>query len=172
MEYLVARLSHYTQTNRTELERFIKFMVVGAVGAAVDFGVFNLLNEVFGLLPEISGTVSFVTAICSNFAWNRCWTYPDSRTKPIRRQFIQFFVVNALGILIRLPIIALLRSPFGRFAGNLLALQPEQAQTLGNNIALALAVLFVMFWNYFANRFWTYSDVGCWGAVQATEEGE
>ena len=34
---------------------------------------------------------------------------------------------------------------------------------MGNNIALAVAVIIVMFWNFFVNRFWTYSDVGGWG---------
>jgi putative flippase GtrA len=29
----------------------------------------------------------------------------------------------------------------------------------GKNLALALAVGIVMFWNFFVNRYWTYSDV-------------
>jgi putative flippase GtrA len=152
--------------NRIELARFAKFMIVGAVGAVVDFGTFNLLNETAGLPPELSGTISFVLAICSNFIWNRYWTYPDSRTKPMGRQFIQFFVVNALGIVIRLPIIALTRTPFGQIAQQVLSLDPDAASTLGNNVALAIAVVIVMFWNFFVNRFWTYSDVGQWGGVQ------
>ena len=31
---------------------------------------------------------------------------------------------------------------------------------LGHNLALAFAVVFVMFWNFFVNRYWTYNDVG------------
>jgi putative flippase GtrA len=162
LEYLLTR----TQTNRKELTRFVKFMVVGVVGAGVDFGIYNLLNEVFHVLPEFSGSISFVLAICSNFFWNRFWTYPDSRSKPIVQQFFQFFIVNALGIVIRLPIIALLRQPFGSVAGQVVVLEAEQAETLGNNLALALAVFIVMFWNFFVNRFWTYSDVGKWGRSQ------
>ena len=157
------RLSTLARTNRTELERLAKFMVVGVIGAVVDFGTYNLLNEWAGLPPEVSGTISFVLAICSNFIWNRYWTYPDSRSKPIFHQFVQFFIVNVLGIVIRLPIIALTRNPFGRLAQSLLALEATAAHTLGNNVALALAVVIVMFWNFFVNRFWTYSDVGSWG---------
>ena len=151
------------RTNRKELERFAKFMVVGLIGAAVDFGVYNLLNEIVGLAPELSGTISFVLAICSNFLWNRYWTYPDSRTKPILLQFVQFFIVNVLGIVIRLPIIALTRVPFATLVERLFSLDSTTAETIGNNLALALAVFIVLFWNFFINRFWTYSDVGSWG---------
>jgi putative flippase GtrA len=170
-EELERLLSRY-QNKRTEFVRFGKFMIVGAVGAAVDFGTFNLLNEVAGMAPEVSGTISFGLAICSNFVWNRFWTYPDSRSKQLVHQFIQFFVVNALGIVIRLPIIALTREPFGEVAGGLLSLDPEAAGTSGNNLALAVAVVIVMFWNFFVNRFWTYSDVGRWGDVQPVGTGE
>ena len=140
-------------------------MFVGLVGAVVDFGIYNVLNEWVGLLPEASGTISFFVAICSNFAWNRYWTYPDSRSKPIRHQFVQFFIVNVLGIIIRLPVIALTRSPFGTVVRQLFALEPSTARALGNNAALALAIIIVMFWNFFVNRFWTYSDVGGWGTA-------
>jgi putative flippase GtrA len=138
-------------------------MIVGVFGAVVDFGTYNLLNEMAELPPEVSGTISFVLAICSNFVWNRYWTYPDSRSKPLARQFVQFFIVNALGIVIRLPIIALTRIPFGDVAERVLSLEASTAQALGNNLALAVAVVIVMFWNFFVNRFWTYSDVGDWG---------
>jgi putative flippase GtrA len=159
----------YAQNNRKELERFLKFMVVGIIGAVVDFGVYNLLIEGAGLPPEVAGSVSFVLAICSNFIWNRYWTYPDSRSKPLSQQFVQFFVVNVLGIVIRLPVIALTKGPFGRLAESLLSLETTAASTLGNNIALAVAVIIVMFWNFFVNRFWTYSDVGDWGDSAALQ---
>jgi putative flippase GtrA len=145
-------------------------MVVGVIGALVDFGVFNLFTEVAGLPPEVSGTISLVLAICSNFLWNRYWTYPDSRSKPIGQQFVQFFIVNVLGVVIRLPIIALLRQPLAGLAERLFSLDPATAETIGNNLALAVAVVVVMFWNFFVNRFWTYSDVGDWGDTNPTGE--
>jgi len=156
------RLLTYTRFNRVELERFIKFMVVGTIGAVVDFGAYNLLIKIAGFSPEVAGSISFVLAICSNFIWNRYWTYPDSRSKPLRTQFVQFFVVNALGIVIRIPIIKLTRWPFARLTENIMPVSSETAKVIGYNVALALAVIIVMFWNFFVNRFWTYSDVGGW----------
>ena len=160
------RLLSYVQSNRKELERFAKFMVVGAIGAVVDFGTFNLLIEVVAWSPALSGTISFVLAVFSNFVWNRYWTYPDSRSKPVLRQFVQFFFVNALGIAIRLPIISFMPDPLGRLVERWLGLEAELARSLGNNVALAIAVVIVMFWNFFVNRFWTYRDVGSWGEAR------
>ena len=82
----------------SERRRFFRFAVVGTIGAAVDFGVFNLLIQVFGIRPVWANVGSFSVAVVSNFIWNRYWTYPDSRTKRIRFQLAQFFVVNLVGV--------------------------------------------------------------------------
>jgi putative flippase GtrA len=168
-----------------EAERFIKFLVVGAIGFIVDFGVYNLLLAPFaamlaagtrldtflislglsaewveGTLPALlAGTVSFICAIISNFMWNRFWTYPDSRSKPIGRQFVQFFLVSVTGIVLRLPMIALSRQPFFRFVESLAFVDPAIAGRIADNLALALSVLVILFWNFFVNRYWTYNDV-------------
>ncbi len=119
--------------NPKEAERFIKFLLVGAMGFVVDFGVFNLLiNPVSAwllpghwlyewltslgfsvyfvehLAPTLAGAISFIAAVSSNFLWNRYWTYPDSRSKSRRRQFVMFLSVSVVGFFIRLPLITFL----------------------------------------------------------------
>src|SRR4051812_33491825 len=83
-------LQHYAQK---EGKRFARFLVVGAVGFAVDFGIFNLAHALgFGtwvagsfipaLLPHpeiIEQTLSLSIAIASNFIWNYFWIYPEAR---------------------------------------------------------------------------------------------
>src|SRR5512137_2309351 len=91
--------------NPRERTRFFRFLAVGVVGAAVDFGVANLLHRVFDLPYVWSGAISFICAILSNFFWNRIWTYPDSRSKPILQQLITFAFVNTVGLIIRIPIL-------------------------------------------------------------------
>ena len=172
--------------NTREAERFIRFLIVGALGFVVDFGVFNLLLGPFdamlspgkpfedfllsfgfsaawieSALPAIlAGTVSFIAAICSNFIWNRYWTYPDSRSKPIVRQFVMFFLVSITGIVLRLPIIALSKVPFTNLTATMLpTLSLPVIERIGDNLALALSVLIILFWNFFVNRYWTYNDV-------------
>ena len=48
-----ARVSGRFGLNPKEAERFFKFMVVGAIGFVVDFGLFNLLIEPFNRLLSV-----------------------------------------------------------------------------------------------------------------------
>jgi putative flippase GtrA len=179
----IADVSSRFGVNPKEAERFIKFLVVGGIGFIVDFGFFNLLldpvnalfvpgaylydlltglgfNEYFvtHLGPTVASAISFVAAVCSNFLWNRYWTYPDSRSRSRRRQFTMFFLVSVVGVLIRIPIVFFMTPIFRSMVSNI---GPLQAYTtrLADNLSLAVAVLVVLFWNFFANRHWTYNDV-------------
>ena len=67
-------------TNAKERSRFIRFAIVGAAGAVIDFGVFNFLTNLVGYFKENvvwASVISFILAVISNFTWNRLWTYPD-----------------------------------------------------------------------------------------------
>jgi putative flippase GtrA len=147
-------------TNPRERSRFMRFAVVGIVGAIVDFGVANLLRSVFKTPLVVAGTVSFICAIISNFTWNRYWTYPDSRSKPLVRQLFMFSVVSIMGLLIRIPVLAFLEPPIFRLIESIPYDLPLLSPRIyADNITLAIAVIIVMFWNFFINRYWTYNDV-------------
>jgi len=147
-------------TDKKERTRFLRFAVVGAIGAVVDFGILNLLLYL-GASYLISATISFIAAVLNNFTWNRFWTYPDSRSKPISTQLTQFAVINVIGIGIRIPLLAVLENFLIRQAEVFL---PNgfwffTSEKLAQNIGLVIAILVVMLWNFFANRLWTYNDV-------------
>ncbi len=143
-----------------ERTRFLKFMAVGAFGALLDFGIANLLAHFLQMPLVFAGTISFICAIISNFIWNRFWTYPDSRSRPLAQQLGMFFVVNVAGIAIRIPILHFAEPPLRTvFAG--LQLQPGLTpEFLARNLTLGIAVGIVMLWNFFVNRYWTYNDIG------------
>jgi putative flippase GtrA len=148
-------------TDPIERTRFIRFAIVGTIGAVVDFGTFNLFSGVLGIQDVWASVFSFTTAVLSNFTWNRYWTYPDSRSKPLTAQLLSFAVVNILGLGIRTPLFAGLSSLLERLF-SLLPFLPVSFITpdlLGDNSALAVAILVVMLWNFFANRYWTFNDV-------------
>ena len=147
-------------TNSRERIRFFKFSIVGVIGAIVDFGVMNLLVFLFGASLVIAGTISFMAAVFNNFIWNRYWTYPDSRSKPIIRQLLEFTVVSVIGMAIRIPILALLEPVLNNYFSILPYEIPYSSlKTISYNVTLAIAVLIVLFWNFFINRYWTYGDV-------------
>ena len=144
--------------NPRELTRFLKFAVVGVIGAVVDFGSLNTMFS-WGMDTAIAGTISFVLAIISNFFWNRYWTYPDSRSKPFVNQFIQFFGVNLTGLLIRLPIVYFGEASMIRLVTATGLLNTDRSIRVGKNLVVLMSVGIVMFWNFFVNRYWTYNDV-------------
>jgi putative flippase GtrA len=161
-----------------EVERFIKFAIVGAFGFVVDFSTVFLLQAT--VLPPlqpnadtkvaIASTIAFIAAIISNFTWNRLWTYPDSRSRSMRRQLAQFALINTVGWLGRTLWITLAHEPIGKFLMPLLLpeiqiFRPGYVPSgsaeakLGTMVCLITGVVVVMVWNFLANRYWTYNDV-------------
>ncbi|MFH1085471.1 MAG: GtrA family protein [Chloroflexota bacterium] len=144
-ERLDARLGARGQL---ELVRFVKWGIVGAIGAVVDFALLNLGIQVFGLPKWLANTFSFTAAVLSNFTWNRLWTYPESRQSPIGPQLWRFFMVNLGGYCINQAIfLSLDRWVFAPWG------------TLGYNVSKAIAIVVVLFWNYGINRLWTYRNI-------------
>lgn len=145
--------------NGKERERFLKFAVVGAIGALIDFGVMNLLTHMAGMPLVPAGTISLITAVTSNFIWNRYWTYPDSRSRRLTHQLGMFFAVNIAGVAIRLPILHFIEPPLIKVMERMNFRAPLSPEFLAKNLTLALAVGLVMLWNFFVNRYWTYNDI-------------
>lgn len=149
-------------SNTKERARFARFAVVGVIGAVIDFGVFNLLTTLsifFKQNAVYAQAISFTLAVISNFTWNRFWTYPDSRSKPIQRQLFQFLVVSFAGLAIRTPVFAWLEKVLTRsfettWHGSFLT-----PVFVAHNLSLAIVIGIVMIWNFLVNRFWTYNDV-------------
>lgn len=142
-----------------ERARFLKFAAVGAVGSLIDFGVMNLLTRLFAMRLVLAGTISFLCAVINNFTGNRYWTYPESRSRHFLHQLGMFFVVNAAGIAIRLPILHFVEPPMENLVRNSGIVSSITPETLAKNVTLAVAITIVMLWNYFVNRYWTYNDV-------------
>jgi len=132
-----------------EFVRFLKFATVGMIGMVVDLTVLNVMHKVFGLPLLVANTISFTTAVISNFTWNRVWTFPESRVRPIGPQLGKFTLVNVIGLAINNLVLWL-------------AFQVTQQivpDPWDYNLAKVLAIGVVLFWNYFVNRAWTYKGI-------------
>jgi putative flippase GtrA len=142
-----------------ERNRFIKFALVGTLGALIDFTVMNLLSHWAQFSLVYAGTISFICAVLNNFTWNRIWTYPESRSRPLIGQLGMFFLVNAAGVAIRIPILHYFEPPLLQFVEQAFHTTYLTAEFYAKNLTLAAAVGIVMMWNYFVNRYWTYNDI-------------
>lgn len=145
--------------SKEERIRFLKFLVVGLTGAVVDFGILNLLRQILNVPLIWAQAISFVCAVTNNFLWNRFWTYPESRSRTVQKQLIQFFIINIIGIMIRTPLLPWLDKIIFRLLNQIDLAFPLSNQVISQNIALAISISIIILWNFFANRFWTYNNV-------------
>ncbi|GIK39407.1 MAG: hypothetical protein BroJett011_32400 [Chloroflexota bacterium] len=157
---MIQTLTNIYQSRPKEFNRFVKFAMVGAFGAIIDFGLLNLTLYVirnilqWDLLAEfningnllIANTLSVSVAMLSNFIWNRYWTFPESRSRKKRTQLPQFALVNLIGLVINNLIVI----------GVDYLLFPYVGEPWSYNIAKAFAIGVVLFWNFGINRLWTY----------------
>lgn len=139
-------LTQIYQSRPKEFNRFIKFAIVGALGALIDFGLLNLMRGYFDWDLLWANTFSVCVAMLSNFTWNRLWTYPESRARKKRTQLPQFVVVNLIGLLLNNLIVVGVDALLVSYIG----------EPLSYNVAKAIAIGIVLFWNFGANRLWTY----------------
>jgi putative flippase GtrA len=146
--------------NPDERVRFTKFAIIGAIGSAIDIVVMNLLVALAGASLVLAGSISFIVATISNFTWNRLWTYPESRTKPIMGQLLQFSIVNTIGLSIRIPILKFGEPMLDAYLESLPYQYAIDHHTfISHNLTLIFAIGVVLMWNFFVNRYWTYNDV-------------
>lgn len=164
-----------------ELERFLKFAVVGISGAVLDFTLLIILQATVLPPTDVAGnplntnvalatSIAFVAAVISNFIWTRIWVYPESRSRSMRRQLVQFSIISVTGGIARtiwvketffwighalmpiaLPVVHMFRPEYDP--------SPMAEGKLGSIVAQCIAMIVVMLWNFFANRYWTYNDV-------------
>jgi len=134
-----------TSSNK-EIERFSRFLAVGAVGTLLDFSLLTLL-KLAGLPTLLANSLSFTAGLVNNFTWNRLWTFGDVIQPDWRRQLVQFTAVSLVGLALNNLIVLSLEGIFGTMLG-----QPDW----GYLPAKVIATGAVVFWNYFANRMWTF----------------
>lgn len=156
--------------------RFFKFGVVGTFGTFIDFAVTAFLMVAFGLRAYLDmgfedvvqemdnvawvvlfvNAVGFVVAATCNYYLNRIWTW-RSKDPNVSNEYGRFFFVSVLGLAINLVAIYF----FANHANLELSLPlgDGEGYFISNFwMAKILATLVVMFWNFFANNFFTFRE--------------
>lgn len=131
------------------ITKFLKFGVVGASGAVIDFGLTALCKGILGLPELLANAIGFTLAATSNYYLNRVWTW-KSTSKKVGIEYAKFFFVSLVGLGLNSLIVFLLKdtSIVPRFV----------ATTLDWDfwVAKVIATAIVMVWNFLANNFFTF----------------
>ena len=123
----------------------LKFGVVGLVALVTDVGVFNLLRYAGGDgplhdKPLTAKTISVVIATTVAYFGNRYWPCRHRGRSGLGREYVLFFVLNAIGLGIALGCLA--------FSHYVLDLTSALADNISANVVgLVLGTLF-RFWSY------------------------
>jgi len=124
--------------------QFTKYALVGGLNFLLDLGVLNLLIHVTtisqGAYANALKAISFLVAVTWSYFWNRFWTFSAGSASRPGRQFVKFFVISAVGLLINVSAFALINSSFWAHRGI-----PARTWV---NIAAAGASITSVLWNF------------------------
>ena len=140
-----------TIMQRRGVRQFVKFCLIGFTSMVIDVGIAWFLTYHLGWHWILSQVISFSIAVTNGFIWNSLWTFRGLNSSRKRVQYAKFVAVNVVGLALNL---AIMKSIFFLFTGNII--NPSNPDEGHWKIAKAAAVAVVAFWNFFANKYWTF----------------
>jgi putative flippase GtrA len=121
-----------------------KFGTVGSVAFACDLTIYNILLHL-GTETLTAKTISTLLAATVAFTGNRFWTWRHRERRSLAREYIQYFLLNAVGLAIGLSCLAISHYGLGQIWP---ILQTPLADNIsGQLVGTALGTLF-RFWSY------------------------
>ncbi len=87
-----------------ELDRIIKFSIVGLSGVLVNEGFLWLFVRKAGMNKMFANVLATEIAILNNFTWNDVWTFRDLRSVPFYRRIARFHVAAVMGAVVQLAV--------------------------------------------------------------------
>lgn len=134
--------------------QFLKFCIVGVSSTVIDKGGLWLLLKLFPSVAWwILATVSFAFGVTNGFFWNRRWTFEahGEGHAAAHQQYAKFIFSNIVGLLLNLAFTKV----FLFFATGKVVheVNPPALYVIGASLC---AAPIVVFWNYFANKHWTF----------------
>lgn len=124
--------------------------MVGLVSTAIDIVLLRLLHQNFGVALWLSVALAFFAGTINGYWMNSRWTFGYNTKGREAVKFTQFATVSLIGLGLTEVIV------------NYYAVSINQSinlfgQTLSAYlVGKLIAVMIVFFWNFFANKFWTF----------------
>lgn len=141
------------QLSLKQNKNFLRFLVVGTIGAIVDFSFANLLtlSEIY---PTYAAIMSAVIAMFTTFTLNNLWTFDQRKIEGVTtlaKKFIPFVLLSTVPLIFRYFLVDFVVKNMG---GGLILY----------NLAILVSIGFGIVWNFFS-----YSKV-IWKKDEKKEE--
>lgn len=124
-----------------EIQKILKFIVVGISNVAIDFGLYLILFRLLHVNPYLAASVSFVVAATNSYWHNRRWTFSDGQ-RHVVTQYVQFMSINAVGLVFNNGLTYVFLQYIWLGSYNLTA--------YGGKLA---ATVLIVIWNYTVSRY-------------------
>jgi putative flippase GtrA len=129
------------------LIQFGRFLAVGTLNTAIDFGTLNLLSWLTGIYGGVRlapiNVPGVLLALTNSYLLNKYWTFHTSASPD--RRVSQFVLVSLIGIGLNTALVVALTHAVTRPAG----LTPQ----LWENVAKALATGGTLVWDFFGYKY-------------------
>lgn len=127
--------------------QLVKFGTVGCLNGLLELTIVNWLIALTGIavgLPFIVfKTTSFLVVLVNAYFWNKFWTF-ESKSSIVASEFTKFVSVVLVGAAISVGTASLLVNIIGNPSGI--------NEVLWANIAVIIAILVAMIWNFFSQK--------------------
>lgn len=125
-------------------QEFVRFLVVGTIGFAVDGGlVWFLVSQ--GIDPLLTRGFSFPSAVIVTWWLNRVWTFAAATKASAKRQITAYFMIQLIGALANLAV----------YAAILAFIPPDPLNAL---MAFAIGSVAGLFVNFTGSRRFVFAD--------------
>lgn len=127
-----------------------KFVAVGFLNTAIDFGILNLLSMTTGIASGfILGGVNapgFAAAVVNSYFWNQLWVFRGrSRDEGMFHDLPKFLVVVFIGMFLNSGIVVFLTTYVAPWGG--------LNETIWLNVSKVIATALVLTWNFLGFKF-------------------
>ena len=128
-----------------------KFVLVGVLNTAIDFGVSNFLIALSGIAVgfqvDFFKGIGFSVAVINSYFWNKFWVF-EKKEGGGAKEFSQFFVVSIVGLGINVAVAHVVINIIGRAVG----------LTAGQwaNVGFLVATLASLVWNFLGYKLWVF----------------
>jgi len=85
---------------RILLTQFLRYLIVGGLAFAVDFGTLTLLHGVFGVHYLMANAGGFIVGLVVNYFLSINWVFDQRRLSNPWMEFIAFAAIGLLGLAI------------------------------------------------------------------------
>lgn len=126
------------------LGQIVRFVAVGIINTALDFGVLNIVSYLTGIHSGrwlwLVNAPGFVIALINSYLLNKYWTFQAKGGGVSTVEFGKFASVSVIGLLINTSVLVAVTT----FFPPVLGLGPQQWE----NVAKVIATGFSLVWNF------------------------